>query len=328
MYLRTHSTLRSPLDLARHAYAVPRNIRGYVLSVLCIAMISGCQATQPVSGRNVITAAAVCSAQPADENAVLLDVRPRSSFEAGHVRGARWVDLSDWTKLARSSNDGLEYYKKWQSRIRDLGVRPNDAVRVYDDGSMTEAARVWFILQHFGVERATVVNGGYPALQAELPADRIQTGPPQLVLSSDEPWPDRTGGLVRLSTRDEIRRCLTAKEARILDARTPGEYAGIDLRGNKRGGHIPDAINLPHTELLDAAGRLKPAEELRALFERAGLKPGDRIIAHCQSGGRSSLAALALIEAGYRNVANYYLSFADWAADETCPLETGNSSAK
>ncbi|MBL8879701.1 MAG: hypothetical protein JNG88_11330, partial [Phycisphaerales bacterium] len=113
----------------------------------------------------------------------------------------------------------------------------------------------------------------------------------------------------------------TAKAAKILDVRSPGEYAGLDLRSNKRGGHIPGAVNVPHTDLLDAAGNLRAPTELRAIFEKAGLKPGDRIVAHCQSGGRSSLVALALIEAGYEDVANYYLSFGDWAADETCPLE-------
>lgn len=294
------------------------------LTVICLTMNTACQTTQPTAGRHVISAADACPASAAENAAILLDVRPRSDFEAGHVRGARWVNLAEWVKLARSGEDGLEHYPKWQTRIRELGIRPGDVVHVYDDGSMTEAARVWFILQHFGVERAAVVNGGYPALRATLTGDQIETGPPAPVAAgSSEPWPQQTGGLVRLNTREDIRRCLTAKEARILDARTPAEYGGVDLRGNKRGGHIPGAVNIPHTELLDANGRLKPANELRSLFERAGLKPGDRIIAHCQSGGRSSLAALALIEAGYNNVANYYLSFADWAADETCPLETG-----
>jgi hypothetical protein len=35
---------------------------------------------------------------------------------------------------------------------------------VYDDGRMTEAARVWFILQYFGAT-ALILNGGWPAIQ-------------------------------------------------------------------------------------------------------------------------------------------------------------------
>ena len=39
---------------------------------------------------------------------------------------------------------------------------------VMDDGRMTEAARVWFILQYFGLP-AVVLNGGAPAWD-RLPA--------------------------------------------------------------------------------------------------------------------------------------------------------------
>lgn len=290
-----------------------------LVMALLLLTNSGCHMSHRSGGTNVISVADMKSQSVS--GVVYLDIRPRADYETGHVHGARWVDLPEWVKLAKTDADGLEHFRNWQQRIAALGVGPQSVVRIYDDGSMVEAARLWFILQHFCVKQTALVNGGYRALQRELPGDRIASGPPVAVAAYAGEWPQQTCGAVELQTRADVRRCMTAKEAKILDVRTKGEYAGTDLRTNKRGGHIPSAINIPHMDLLDASGNLRSPPDLRAIFENAGLKPGDRIVAHCQSGARSSLAALALIEAGYENIGNYYLSFGDWAADETCPLE-------
>lgn len=117
-------------------------------------------------------------------------------------------------------------------------------------------------------------------------------------------------------------RAIEQHEAQIFDARTQDEYVGKDLRKNSRGGHLPTAINLPHTQLLNEQGKLKSPEELAKLFEQAGFERGQPVITHCDGGGRASLAALAAARAGYGPVMNYYLSFGDWAADASCPVET------
>lgn len=66
----------------------------------------------------------------------------------------------------------------------------------------------------------------------------------------------------------------------VLDVRTPGEFAS---------GHIPGAVNIPHTEL---SSRL---DEIGADRHR-------EIVALCKSGGRAATAEKILEEAGYTNV--------------------------
>ena len=95
----------------------------------------------------------------------------------------------------------------------------------------------------------------------------------------------------------------------IFDARTQAEFDGLDLKNNARGGHLPGARLLAHSELLDGK-RLKPAA---TLHRDAGFQPGDHIVTHCDGGGRAALAAVAAVRAGYPGVRVYYLSFADWA---------------
>jgi thiosulfate/3-mercaptopyruvate sulfurtransferase len=70
-------------------------------------------------------------------------------------------------------------------------------------------------------------------------------------------------------------------------------------------------------------GIVHPAPVLRGMMEKVGFQPGDHIVTHCEGGGRAALAAAAAVRAGYGDVHVYYLSFGDWAKDETCPIVRG-----
>jgi thiosulfate/3-mercaptopyruvate sulfurtransferase len=73
--------------------------------------------------------------------------------------------------------------------------------------------------------------------------------------------------------------------------------------------------------MLDANGRLKSNEEIRKLFAERGVKPDDRLVTHCQSGGRSSLELFALRMAGFENVSNFYGGWSHWSQDPEAPVE-------
>ena len=129
-------------------------------------------------------------------------------------------------------------------------------------------------------------------------------------------------GRVTLVEREPLRAELSTGPApQIFDTRTAAEHAGLDLRKNKRGGRLPGAANLPHADLLGPDNRMLSADALRAKLAAAGIRPGERVVTHCDGGGRASLAALAALRAGHAEVGTYYLSFSDWAADESCPIE-------
>jgi len=254
---------------------------------------------------------------------ILLDARDAAAYSTGHVEGAAWADPGQWKDESLASDSGLSHAEIWRKRIGDSGIDGSRPVVIYDDGRMTEAARLWFILQHFGVPRAAVLNGGYRALQPMIESGRMRVS-----TAPSSPAPTRLtaspGGSIGLVDREELRREIDAGRVQVLDARTPDEYTGKDMRRNKRGGHLPTAINVPHTQLLDPSGRLKDAESLARILEDAGFRRGRPVVTHCDGGGRASLAALAAERAGYGPVMNYYLSFGDWSKDATCPVESGD----
>jgi thiosulfate/3-mercaptopyruvate sulfurtransferase len=62
------------------------------------------------------------------------------------------------------------------------------------------------------------------------------------------------------------------------DVRTQAEYEGSQAGNNARPGHIPRAVHLEWTELLDPDSRtFKPAQELRELLGSRGITPESEI---------------------------------------------------
>lgn len=251
------------------------------------------------------------------EGSIVLDARTSEEYQAGHWPGAAHVPVGAWEAAARRADTALDKAAHWHGLIGALGIDGSRPVAVHDDGRMTEAARVWFVLQHFGVP-AAVVDGGWPAL-SERQDTKPVTSPmvPVAVPFRGSPTGGRRVGLV---TSGEVRDAL-GTETRILDARTAAEFSGEDLRRNMRGGHLPGARRVGHADLLTDDGRLSSPGEIRSMLEAARFEPGDRIITHCDGGGRAALAALATVVAGFGQVDAYYLSFSDWAKDESCPIE-------
>ncbi|MBE7201867.1 MAG: rhodanese family protein, partial [Parafilimonas terrae] len=96
---------------------------------------------------------------------LVLDARDAESYGQAHWAGAVRVPVTDWEAAAKRAETDLAEDGHWRTLIGNLGIDGRRPVAVYDDGRMTEAARVWFILQHFGVP-AAVLDGGWSVLSA------------------------------------------------------------------------------------------------------------------------------------------------------------------
>jgi thiosulfate/3-mercaptopyruvate sulfurtransferase len=239
-----------------------------------------------------------------------LDARDEAAFDAGHAPGAVRVPLDAWDATIKRGDHRLEQTAYWDEAIRSLGLDGSITAVAYDNGSMTNAARVWFILQYLGLN-AVILNGGWPVLSAA-------TVPPAAAASSGGFHAIPGAGPVGVVDRGLLRQQLDG-QAQVFDSRTRAEFTGEDSRGRPRSGHLPGARHLSHADLMEQ-GIVRPAPVLRGMLEDVGFGPGDHIVTHCEGGGRAALAAAAAVRAGFDDVRVYYLSFADWARDETCPI--------
>src|SRR4029078_1618750 len=84
-------------------------------------------------------------------------------FDAGHAPGAVRVPLEEWDAAAKAADTGFANTAHWDKALSALGVDPKVTAVAYDGGGMTNAARVWFILQYYGLQ-AVILNGGWPVL--------------------------------------------------------------------------------------------------------------------------------------------------------------------
>jgi thiosulfate/3-mercaptopyruvate sulfurtransferase len=244
----------------------------------------------------------------------LLDARPRDEYNKGHLPGAVWVDAKAVETMAAKPG-ALTDRAAWEAWIAPLGIGPDTEVLVYDSKRQLDAARLWWLLRYPGVDHAGLIDGGFALWKKQgkpVTAETRKVEPRKFEVRF------RTD---RLATRDEVLGALKQGKVRVIDARSEAEHTGKEKR-SKRGGRVPTACHLEWAQLVDADGRFLDEAALRAKLARAGVKPGEPVITHCQGGGRASIDAFVLERLGLPT-RNYYLGWSDWGNADDTPVETG-----
>jgi thiosulfate/3-mercaptopyruvate sulfurtransferase len=243
---------------------------------------------------------------------VILDVRKQEVYDQGHLPGARRVDHDTW-KAAFGDGKDVE---GWSKRIGDLGMAMDSKVVVYDDLASKDAARIWWILRFWGLDDVRLLNGGWKTWTAK-----------KLPTTADEPKPAKPAVFhakscfERLVTMDQVVDMLNGDRLQIIDARSHDEFCGIDKKKNKRAGAIPGAKHLEWSDLIDeATDRFKSPQQLRRLFDEAGIDLAQPTASHCQSGGRASVMVFGLELMGAKDARNYHRGWSEWGNSEDTPI--------
>ena len=231
-------------------------------------------------------------------------------YEEAHIPGAIYLhwyrDLSDPDDPILGQLAPLPRFAETMERA---GIGDGTTVVAYDDGVIFMAARLYWSLLNYGHERVRVLDGGWPAWTREgRPAESGRVAVPERARFA--------GGSLRpelRATKDDVLGVLGSGTA-ILDCRMDGTW-------NAAGAHIPGAGRLPAPTLVDAAGLLRPPDEIGARAREAGVEPGDDVILYCGGGISASLAYAALMSAGYRNLRVYDGSWSEWSLDPETPKE-------
>lgn len=265
----------------------------------------------------LITTPSALHATQDDPSIIRVYVGPLENFASAHLPGATQIE---YTALLKPGPPGglLPDMDQLSMVLSQAGITPVHHVVAYDDSGNGRAARLIWTLDCLGHTANSLLNGGLPAWVDE--GFPVATG--MHSMSEQTPrYPATLANPDLLIDYSDLVNQVDDDQLQVVDARTPAEHAGADVRA-ARGGHIPGAINLDWTLLWDPqnACRLKPLPELQALHKQRGIDLHKKQVVHCQTHHRSALSYVVLKALGYPNISAYPGSWAEWGNHPNAPI--------
>ena len=247
-------------------------------------------------------------------------VSGRTTFVAGHVPGADFLDLA--AELSATDTKLKFMMPPPEHLARAFGRHGlGDGARVvlYSLGSMMWATRVWWMLRALGFDGAAVLDGGFDRWQAE--GRPIETGEPKGYPPATFTPRPRPG---RFVDKAAVKAAIGDARTVTVNALSPQAHQGTAPPIYGRPGRVPGSVNVPSATLVDPATKrfVAPADAL-ARFAAAGVAPDKHVIAYCGGGISATLDLFVLHQLGFDDLTLYDGSMGEWAKDPSLPIETG-----
>ena len=260
-----------------------------------------------------------------DPNVVLVEVdEDTQAYDKGHIPGAVKIDwkqeLQDPIRRDFVDKAGLE------KLLSEKGIGNDDTIVFYGGNNNWFAAYAYWYLRYYGNDNVKLLDGGRKKWEldsrelTQAPANRAPTN-----YVAGEPDP-----AIR-AFRDEVVSAIG--ERNLVDVRSPDEFTGrllapahLPQEVAQRPGHIPTARNIPWSKAANDDGTFKSDDELRTLYQEAGVDLLKDTIAYCRIGERSSHTWFVLHELlDQSNVKNYDGSWTEYGSLVGAPIELGES---
>ena len=218
-------------------------------------------------------------------NLVIVDLREKSEFEKGHIKGA--VNMPGLESLFEKDTWMIPKLDILKELFSNAGINQDSLVVAYDNGDFFWAARLYWILEVFGHENIGLSKYAYGKyIQDNLPTTTEQT---KVTRKEFIPRVDNNQIETKLST------LMAIGKKNIIDGREKSHYEGKDSIA-KRFGHIPTAQNYACTNNFQVSkdgNYMKEFDELEKVYK--DLDKNKEILLYCQGGAES---ALNYIESG------------------------------
>ncbi len=244
--------------------------------------------------------------------------RSFDAFSEGHVPGATWVDRSIIAATVDGVSSVLPDPAVVAADLEELGLRSDTPVVVYDAGAGTWSSRLFWALEYIGHEQVHLLDGGFANWQGSGAEVSTEIGLPER---------GEFTASVRhslLASFEEVVGFIDSDSALILDARSPDEFAGTDVRA-ARGGHIPGSVNIDWVNNSGEDGLFLTIEQLAAVYRDALDGRNGPAITLCQGGFRAAHSYVALRVLGHEDARMYDGSWSEWGNREDSPITQGDA---
>jgi thiosulfate/3-mercaptopyruvate sulfurtransferase len=250
-----------------------------------------------------------------------------AAYDEGHIQNA--VGWAWNTQLCDTVQRDIIPKGQFEKLMSDAGIGNDTTVVLYGDNNNWFAAWALWQLQIYGHKDVRLMNGGRKKWVAEG-RDLTKDAAKVSAASYKASGPDYS---IR-SFLPDVQKAVSSKSVEMVDVRSPDEFTGKILSPPglpetcQRGGHIPGASNIPWAKACNDDGTFKSADELKSLYQSAGITGTKPIIAYCRIGERSSHSWFVLkYLLGLNNVTNYDGSWTEWGNLVGAPVEKGAAAA-
>lgn len=289
-----------------------------LVSLLIISLLGGCSKSDttdsqtPFKGDYIVDADYIKS-KVGDENTIILDARGEEAAKKGTIKGAT---TTTWQYLAKC-DEGKAGDEMWGTildkdelakRLGELGLDKNKEIILFSTGQdgWGEDGRIAWELIAAGYENVKLADGSYDYLidSGVEKGDLVKLDPVEVKIEDI----DQT----HIINTKELEK--NYDDYVVIDVRADKEYNGATSYGEAKGGHLPGAKHIKFTDLFNKDTTLKSVDDIKSIFEEAGIKEDDKIVTYCTAGIRSAYMQLVLEMIGYENTQNYDESFYRWCA--------------
>jgi thiosulfate/3-mercaptopyruvate sulfurtransferase len=260
-----------------------------------------------------------------DPGIVLVEVdEDTSAYDKGHIRGAVRIDWK--TELQDPVRRDFVDKTGFENLLSEKGIAGDDLVILYGGNNNWFAAYAYWYFRLYGHQNVKLLDGGRK--KWELDSRELVEAVPSRPKTN---YAAKEQDLAIRAFRDEVVDAISSKN--LVDVRSPDEFSGkllapahLPQEQAQRGGHIPTARNIPWSKAANDDGTFRSDEELRELYEEAGVDLSKPTIAYCRIGERSSHTWFALHELlGLPDVKNYDGSWTEYGSLVGVPIELGEA---
>lgn len=252
---------------------------------------------------------------------VVVDVRGKAAYAfGGHIPGAvqtTWHEFSDPQAAAKGLLD--PDVAKLESKIRALGISDDSEVVIYSNpfDNWGDEGRMYWMLEYLGHRNLWILDGGWVKWIDEKRPYEHGVASPKPGTFKAAPNPEL------IVMKDELKQLVRSRntDVTIVDARSLEEFAGREMPGIPRPGHVPSAVSVPWNLFLNGDATVKAPGDILALLQEKGITLDRPVICYCTGGVRSSWLYVMLKLAGHQHVRNYPGSWWEWSRDYGAPVE-------
>ena len=248
-----------------------------------------------------------------------------AAYDEGHISGA--VGLNWQTQLCDQVRRDILTKEQFEQLCQDSGISNDTTIIFYGDNNNWFATYALWQFRYYGHDESKlkVMNGGRQKWIDEGRELVTDTSSPA-VTDYKAKFPDDN---VR-ATKDHVLPTLDQGVVNLVDVRSPAEFTGEIIappglpETAQRPGRIPGAANIPWATAVAEDGTFKSYDELKEIYEGAGVDPDKETVAYCRIGERSSHTWFALkYLLGYEKVRNYDGSWTEWGNLVGAPIAKG-----